>query len=216
MSKKRRPRFKDHNRFSFETPLPADLAMERLRALSADETSTLESHTSYRVSAERVGDSIYFEVKVMVSYRDSNWGRYLRTPPLLNRIINGQIREVDPTRTLVEGEMLIPAPVRAFGSIGMAILGAGSLLLYSTGYMPIEEFLLIVAVATFGLLVYIVLRNKPHPAIRRIEERIQPLDQDRNLLALRKEQHLDQLTDNAAYALSPKAAKGSADRQARG
>ena len=208
MPKKRRPKFKHRNRFRFETPLPADLAMERLQAMSTLETSYVRSTESYRVWSGQLRDSIYFEINVMT--------RYLWTPPTLSRIISGHIREVDPTRTLVEGDMRIPYHNLAIGISFVVICAIATPLLYSSGHLPLEEFLLVVGLGIFGLIVFIRGKNNPHPAIYRLNACIRPLAADQDLIALRQEQRRDQLSNELPAAPTTKAAQPAEDPHERG
>ena len=187
MSKKRRARIRDRNRFRFETPLPAELTMERLYELSTLETLQYRSRLTYRVSSDRLGDSIYVQVRVMSGYQ---W-----TPSMLSRIIHVQIREVDPSRTIVEGELQIPPHIIVLGIALFAFGVVATPLLYFSGSMSTMEFLFIVGLSLFGLVKYILGRNDPHTAFLLIKGCIQPLAADRELIASRQQQQVDQLTN---------------------
>ncbi len=208
MPKKRRPNFKHRNRFCFETPLPADLALERLQAMSTLEASYVKSTESYRVWSGHLRDSIHFEIRVMSSY--------LWTPAMLSRIISGHIREVDATRTLVEGDMRIPHLNLVIGISFVVIFAIATPLLYFSGHLPLEEFLFVVGLTIFGLIVFIRGKNDSHPAIYRLNACIQPQAGDQDLIALRQQQRRDQLTNELPAAPSTEAAQPAEDAQERG
>ena len=69
MAKKHRQRFKGRNRFRFETPLPAEMALQRLHDLLPREVWGLQRRPLYQVSCETLDDTIYFGVREHV--RDS-------------------------------------------------------------------------------------------------------------------------------------------------
>lgn len=200
--------FKHRNRFHYETPLPVDLALERLQAMSTQETSYFSDTESYRVSFWRSRDSILFEIRVMTSW--------LWTPATLSGIISGHIREVDPTRTLIEGDMRIPSHVRVIGISFVIIFAIATPLLFFSGHLPVEEFLLVVGASTVCLTVFIRGKNDSHPAIYRLNACIQPQPGDQDLIALRQKQHLDQLTNELPAASTTKAAQPAEDAQERG
>lgn len=200
--------FKHRNRFHYETPLPVDLALERLQAMSTQETSYFSDTESYRVSFWRSRDSIHFEIRVM-----SSW---LWTPATLSGIISGHIREVDPTRTLIEGDMRIPTHILAIGISFVIIFAIGTPLLFFSGHLPVEQLMLVVGASIFGLIAFILGKNDSHPAIYRLNACIQPQAGDPDLIALRQKQHRDQLTNELPAAPSAKATQPAEDVQERG
>lgn len=102
------------NRFRFVTPLPVDLAMTRLNSLSelVAPRADLHSEQSYKVSQKRLDDTIYFEVRTLVSYGGETQS--------YEQIITGQIRELDASRTVVEGEFQ-RARVAAKASLALTV-----------------------------------------------------------------------------------------------
>lgn len=167
--KKRRTRRNDPNRFRFETALPPAAVMQRIQTLeSMARTIGFRYQETYRVTHEKLDDTIYFEVLMMTRYE---W-----TPPFPSRVVNGQIRAIEPNRTLVYGELVTPPQVRAIGIALVVIVGATTILLYLTGNMPASEFAKIVAVVVVGVALIRVFRGGRqgrHPIIHTIERQIQ-------------------------------------------
>jgi hypothetical protein len=167
--KKRRARRNDRNQFRCETALPPAAVMQRIQALeSMTKTIGFRYRESYQVAQGQLDDTIYFELLMMTQYE---W-----TPPFPSRVVNGQIREIGPARTLVEGEVVTPPRVRAIGIALIVIVGAAAILLYLTGNMPASEFAKIVAVVIVGVILIRVFsggRQGRHPIIYTIERRLQ-------------------------------------------
>lgn len=166
--KKRRDWRIDRNRFRFETALPPAAAMQRIEALESTSRGSVRYREIYRVAHEQLDGAIYFEVRKMTQYE---W-----TPPMPSRIVNGQISEIAPSRTLVEGEIITPRGVRAVGIALIVIVGATTILLYLTGNMPASELAQIVAAVVVGVVLIRVFsggRQGRHPIIHTLESRLQ-------------------------------------------
>lgn len=112
--------------------------------------------------------------------------------------------------------MQIPSHLPAIGISFVVIFAIATPLLFFSGHVPVEDLMFVVGVSVFGLIVFILGRNKPHPAIHRLRDCIQPLDADQDLIALRQKQHFDQLTDDTPASPATKGGQPTEDAQERG
>lgn len=178
---KKTPGLRRRDRYRFETALPAELAMARLRDLLPRELRGLERRPLYQVSSERLDEVIYFEVReLLLNYR---------VPSYYARVVTGQIREVDSETTLVDCEAKGAAQVPQI-MFGFALVVAGfALVLMSRGELQLEQLALTVAFIALSL-VFAVLSGQRKvtrdPALGHIERAIQPRQEDRNLIARRR------------------------------
>ena len=193
--------------------MPASLAMERLNALSALETPgpDLNSEKRYQVLHERLHDTIYFELRTLVSY-----GQQSQT---YKRIITGQIREFDLTTTVVEGDFHRARAVPHASPVTAALCAVTALALAQTGEFS-TSCLVMLLLAAVLIMVWPLLVNyraiDRTPTLERIELAIQPRAEDRNLIAQRKQQHLAQLKEEIGNVVAPTMTKPDDVIQARG
>ncbi|MCY3779035.1 MAG: hypothetical protein OXG78_01885 [Chloroflexi bacterium] len=160
--------------------------MGRLQELHDVEAPGLEPESSYQVSHERLGDTIYYEVRTLIKQGFESKSQ--------KRIVTGEIREVDPTRTEVRGEFkkvgfrMYAPTVLQFIDIVVALC-----LIWAAieGQWPIFFVILLpliaVHVVTSVLVNYRALDRAP--TLERIELCLQPDEEDRALIAQRREEH---------------------------
>ena len=199
MTKRSRRSRRNINRFRFETSLPPEIAMERLHNLSPNEVMTAEDHyrQTFQVESQRLDDSIYFEIQVMGS------ANFL--PAMLGQIVRGQIRAIDSTRTLVEGELRYSALVKFIGLLFVTILGGGSILFFLSGVMPAEEFFTIVGVTAVGLIlirIFATGKGGRNLTIDQIEEQIRPRRRDQHPVHRRERPHVEKRSEGDGLAVA--------------
>ena len=187
MTKKRRPKRKGINRFRFETDLPPEAAMERLHDLPSVKHSNLEVRYSqtFHVKSKKLDGTIYFEIQVM--------GSAYNMPAMLGQTIRGQIRAIDSTRTLVEGDLQYSPQVKFFLFSLATILGGGSIWLFLSGSMPAEDLLTIVGITVVAIIlirVFATGKGGRNLSIDRIERQLRPRRNDHRLVAQGQALHL--------------------------
>ncbi|MCY3779034.1 MAG: hypothetical protein OXG78_01880 [Chloroflexi bacterium] len=154
MSRRRKSKGKSRKPFRYETRLAPDAALERLQDLEGYEQSDSEYVEKYRISSEKPDDIIFFEVEVLRGQR--------LLPLMVSRIVSGQINQIGPERTLIEGELHIPPllqAIRVFFVVGGILLLGAVALLYLNGMMPESDFVIIAGVLVIGALLYFVFRG---------------------------------------------------------
>ena len=179
MKKSDLPGRREHVRF--ETALPAELAMARLHDLLPRQVWGLQRQPLYRVSSEKLHDTIYFEVREYVKER--------RAEQPYTRIITGQIREVDARRCYVDCTLrgAFRIPMYMFG-FALAVEGIIFLLL-TQGGLESREFVASGALIPLTIVFAALSSNRKatrDPALGHIERAIQPREEDRNLIARRR------------------------------
>ena len=170
-------------RFRLVTPLPADLAIARLQELHDIKSPGLEPENVYQVNHERLGDTIYFEIRTLVD------GAVSRSQ---KKIITGEIRELDPTRSEVKGEfqrIAIPY-LRPSGILAICIFFALLAAAESGDWrlsLTVAVVSVVLVVSASILLNYRALDRAP--TLERIELCLEPRAEDHELIARRLEAH---------------------------
>lgn len=169
MRKKRRRSRKHSNRFRFETPLTPDAAMERLHDLAPVKKATFDYpyRHGFQVKSQMLDNTIYFEIQVIGS-------AYLG-PTGPGPTVRGQIRAINSTRTLVEGDLCNSPLLKFIGLVFATVLGGGSILFFLSGYMPSSDFFTIVGVTVVSIAlirVFATGKGGRNPTIDRIEQQI--------------------------------------------
>lgn len=164
--------------FRIETKLPMDLAMELINDSLKNQLSLSRPGHHYRISSERLHDTIYFEIQVKIYTRRSK------------KIITGTIRELDQLITLIECR--VPKPSR-FDSVFTAYVLAlyfVSLLSYLTGLIAFWHLILSWIGITLLFRFLLLLGNRDHPVdpdIERIRKAVEPHEVHRNLIERREQ-----------------------------
>ncbi len=93
MKKRLKQKRERSDSYRFETPLPVDAVIPRLKRELKSGFSLFYYPHNVRVSHEKLHDSYYFEVR----QRGNNW--------LPERVVTGAVRQLDKRSSLVECEI---------------------------------------------------------------------------------------------------------------
>lgn len=145
----------------FESPLHMDIAMARLNSWLEQEFSLLHEPFRFRVSSEKLHDSHYFEVR----QRGNNL--------LPERVVTGNIRQLDERRSLVQCE--VKTVGRYLSGFEAALVGIVGAAIFTTlsGEAITEYVILMWIIACVSTTCVIWLRRKLRKRHDPIIERIQ-------------------------------------------